>query len=225
MQKENLSGKTFPLLFFIFLILLGNPMVGIATAKPGYLFSGWHNGKQDRNYFEVGVSNPDSGETKIKFKSEAQAFRWSLFGTLVPISAGLVMAASASGSDEDPVIPLTLMGSGLIIGPSLGYFYGGLDDRGMKGMVIRFGIETAVVGVSLIVLSSVKGDFLDNVVAAVAVLGAGQALVLAHGIYDIAKVKGEVRKCNQSFKGTALILSPKFFPNSKIPGIQAQILF
>jgi hypothetical protein len=95
----------------------------------------------------------------------------------------------------------------------------------MKGMVIRFGIETAVVGVSLIVLSSVKGDFLDNVVAAVAVLGAGQALVLAHGIYDIAKVKGEVRKCNQSFKGTALILSPKFFPNSKIPGIQAQILF
>ena len=222
MQKENLSGKTFLFLFFMFLLLLGNLMAGMAVAKPGYLFSGWHNGKQDRNYFEVGVSNPDSGETKVKFKSEVKAFRWSFFGTLVPISVGLII--------HIPALSFTLVGSGMIIGPSLGYFYGGLGDRGMKGIVIRLGIETATVGAALIVFSSVEkegpwDEELGKVVLGVGVVGAGQVLVLAQGIHDIAKVKGQVREHNRSFKDTALILSPKFFPNSKIFGIQAQILF
>jgi hypothetical protein len=218
MQKENLLRKTFPLLVFIFLILLGNPMVGMATAKPGYFFTGWYNGNAHKNYLEGGLSNPDSVETKIKFKSEVQAFRWSLFGTLVPISAGLVTA------------PVILIGSGLIIGPSLGYFYGGLGARGMKGIVIRLGIETAAVGTALIVLSSVEeGDPWDEelgkVVLGVGVIGAGQALVLAQGIHDIAKVKGEVRKRNQSLKERALILSPKYFVHSRATGIQMQISF
>lgn len=161
-------------------------------------------------------------------KSESTALQWSLFGTLVPLAAGVGLAAAVSGPDENPVPPLVLMGSGLIIGPSLGYFYGGRSNRGMQGIAIRLGMEAVFVTTAGIAVEKVGTSTLEDfssIVAAVVILTVGQVFVLAHGIYDIANVKSEVRKYNQSLKKTNLMVMPKYFAQSKVPGVQLQISF
>jgi len=204
-------------------------MPGITQEKPGFSLNerpGWGHQKASSEEEDLNLAR---GQTKFKLKSETKALRWSLLGTLVPISTGVGLGILYSGPKDDPAPALVLIGSGLVIGPSLGYFYGGRSGRGFGGTMIRLGIEMVVVTGALVTASSVKGGGgFGNPTAAVAgviVLAVGQGFVLAHGIYDIAKVKSEVRKFNQSLEKTTLIIAPKYFSNLRAPGFEVRMTF
>jgi hypothetical protein len=228
MLIQRLPLRELTLLFTFVVIIFWNATPSVADKISRYsLFErlAWA-GPED--YSVTGHLNSTEGQTTLKLKSETKALRWSLLGTLVPVSAGLGTGILYSGPEDDPAPTLILMGSGLVIGPSLGYFYGGRGDRGMKGILIRVGMEVFFVSAAMIAVEEVGtsgfGDF-SNVVAAVIILSVGQGFVLAHGIYDIAKVKSEVRKYNQSLQKTSLMLMPKYFVDSGAPGIQLRIMF
>lgn len=227
MPTQRFLLRKIILLFTFALIIFWNPTPSFAHEILRFSPSGWLTWTGQEDYTVTGHLNPTREQTPLKLKSETKALRWSLLGTLVPITTGVGTGILYSRPNDDPAPALVLIGSGLLIGPSLGYFYGGKSDRGMKGVLIRTGIEVVTMVGAGIAVSSGGGDFGDfgNVVAAFIVLAVGQGLVLAHGIYDIAKVKSEVRKYNQSLQETTLMVAPKYFADSGAPGLQLRITF
>jgi len=169
----------------------------------------------------------------LEFKSEATALKWSLLGTLIPISAGAVVALTSDGK-QSPEVPLILSTTGVTFGPSLGYFYGGRSSRGAQGILIRVGTEALIGAFVLIseVSSTSGGEWLQGGPAeqkmekgSIAILVIGGVVVIADAVYDIYKVKGEVQKYNQSLQKINLQLVPKFFAESKALSLQVGITF
>ena len=79
--------------------------------------------------------------------SEQSAHRLSLWGTVIPVAAGVtwwaahgLQTGSASTSPDLPAGPGLLMAGGLIVGPTLGYSTAGLNGRGWRGAGIRSGL-------------------------------------------------------------------------------------
>ncbi|MCJ7508357.1 MAG: hypothetical protein MUO85_06450, partial [candidate division Zixibacteria bacterium] len=177
---------------------------------------------------------------------ENTALRWSLFSTLIPVATGVaiwILDKPESVPNYDPwgnvhyqdkepnrAIPVTLILSGIFIGPSIGYFYAGESDRGLDGIGIRMVIAlgtTALLGTILAKGTDTSGELgglrIIGAWALAAVIGSG--LTVGHSIYDIAKVKSTVRKHNDSLKQTTLILTPRYFVDSKTYGVGLQIKF
>lgn len=90
-------------------------------------------------------------------KSETKALIWSVSGTLLPIATGLGILFADKGKikryhgqytdwsyreSPDRTLPIVLMISGVMVGPSFGYFYGGEAQRGMTGALLRLVVGT-----------------------------------------------------------------------------------
>lgn len=76
------------------------------------------------------------------------AYAWAIGGTLVPITAAMVMGNLRN--DNGPLAG-TLVGSGVLLGPSLGQFYTGSLGQGFAGLGIRtLGGLMSVAGFALI---------------------------------------------------------------------------
>lgn len=77
------------------------------------------------------------GGDSLGLKSPSKAATLSLFGTLVPFVVG-----SRAGNTDGSVAEIGRAAAavGVFIGPSLGYFYGGCDRRGVTGISIRAGL-------------------------------------------------------------------------------------
>ena len=156
----------------------------------------------------------------VKEKNPKTAFVLTLIGTALPLAA---VAAAAAGAGDFGGIGLT----GLLVGPSFGYFYGGLLWRGLLGIGIR------TIGEGIILIGGLGAWFeawgWDDEEPdikkweGVALVGAG--IVLASAIWDLAAVKGAVNKRNLRARERALAISPLFNPRTKTVGITVRISF
>ena len=174
--------------------------------------------------------------------SEKTATRLSAFGTLVPAGLGLIVALSQKGEDyrvtvgmygeseivhrgPDRLAPISLISSGVVIGPSLGYFYAGRPGRAFAGM----GIRTAIGFGSLIGAFATcgwncgPGDGAYNTAWGIMVVGG--AVALGSAIHDISKVDDAVRSENQKHRHPKLAVMPEYFPGSKAVGLRAKLVF
>jgi hypothetical protein len=142
-------------------------------------------------------------------KSETTALMLSLSGTVIPV--GLAVAE---------VFEPRWVITGIFVGPSLGYFYGGEPGRGLKGIAIRGGVATASVLVGAELGLDIWGDG-----GGWWVVLAGTAFVVGDAIYDVARVRSTVRKHNEKLQARSLGIVPTYPPDSDAPGLALQLTF
>jgi len=166
------------------------------------------------------AQNGSYSNLTLQPRSEATALRYSLFGTVTPVATGFAVRGGSG---------IQLIATGVLIGPSLGYFYGGCTVRGITGIGIRVGLValTAVAADAAARSSSggSSGSFLEGVGAVLGVALVGSCVITIHAIYDIAKVKSTVRKHNRQFQERSLSLVPTYFPDLDAAGLALQLTF
>jgi len=175
--------------------------------------------------FSPGLQTPLAQEDQTSFqtspKSPGTALAWSLWGTLIPNAVGTTLLL-ASNEDWVEITGASLAEAGTVFGPSLGYFYAGLDKKGWSGNAIRGGLETARLIWLLSVAENGRVRSDDPAVTGGAIVA---AVVIVHAIVDIAKVDGAVRKRNEKLPQTVWMVAPKYFAGYKTGGLELQVRF
>ena len=140
--------------------------------------------------------------------SEATAFQRSLLGTVIPMGAGWAIALASGGDDNSAVAGLAGLSftGGLIVGPALGYFHAGKPGRAWAGIGARVLGLGAMVG-ALAESWECSGSECDP---ATAVYVAGSILTIGSASYDIASVKGAVRRQNEAAGRMSVSVGPRF---------------
>lgn len=166
------------------------------------------------------LPNPVSADTtdvQPQPKSPSKALVWSLCGTILPNIIGISMDAVSDKEDVE-IAAAAVANAGTVLGPSVGYFYGGVHKRGWTGSAIR-GVFTGFFLLAANEAEDSRGDGEELVASAIA------TFIIVHAIVDIAQVDGAVRKRNEKLRQTGWMLTPKYFAKSKTPGLQLQITF
>lgn len=129
------------------------------------------------------VVSADIGVAQESAPDGDVAMLLSLAGTAAPLAAGV--ATSSEG----------LFLAGMLVGPTVGYFYGGVSDVGLRGMLLR----TAVLGGSILAAIAICGDcsiFDDDAstTGAFLILTAGFLATAILDLRDIFRVSGVVER-------------------------------
>jgi hypothetical protein len=150
-------------------------------------------------------------------KSGSTAFMLSMFGTAVPIAAGLIGSSSNSRTSDDGPWGLMVVG-GYLVGPSLGHMYAGRGGHAAAGIGIR---TLALVGVGVAVGTSWDNPNTGSDALAVAslVLGGGAALL------DIGGASGSARSYNEKLQKSRLSIAPAAVGRTHAPGLEAHVSF
>lgn len=166
---------------------------------------------------------PPSPTSKPLSKSESTAKSLSLWSTVIPTVAGMVV-----GGHDKHVAGGALLITGMIVGPSTGYFYGNCPGRGAQGILLRACTAGATVGLTAYFARDTDtGDFGDNIanaVLAIGVGGMGVGVLIYEAIHDISHVKSEVRMHNAGISSMSLSVAPKFFAQSKTLGLELRAI-
>lgn len=85
------------------------------------------------------VAAPLASQTSPRPSRARNATLLSVFSTVVPMAAGVTVAALGSGGTGQTAAFTTLFWGGALVGPSVGYFWGGAGSRTIKGLAIRGG--------------------------------------------------------------------------------------
>jgi len=149
---------------------------------------------------------------------ETTAFTLSLTGALASWGLMLVYAAAAPEEGESTII--SVLGgvaiAGIMVGPSLGNFYGGCWGRGLLMTGLRVGASVAAIAYSLYY------DEADNTAVGVLWL----STLIGSAIYECATVKSAVRKHNAARlakRNLKLAVAP--FPVRRGAGLSVQLSF
>lgn len=171
----------------------------------------------------------DNQESEIyTLRSENTALRWSVLGTLLPTITGTLIVAS-SAEDGDNIGTLRFAGmlftGGLIIGPSLGYFYSNCPGRGLSGIGVRtMGLIIAAEGMAAGMGGDIYGgeDFSGGAIA-MTIIGGG--IFVGDMIYDFATVKKAVRDRNRKSGLSSFYIAPAYFPKHNAAGVSVNLAF
>ena len=163
-------------------------------------------------------------------KSELVAYGWALGGTLIPFVSGLIIVQPNKGSGANTTANI-LLGTGLILGPSLGQYYAGSYWRG------SFGIVPRVAG-SFIFSFGLLVDGLSDDKGAVGAVRSGApggdlillggSLMIAGTVYSLIDTHFAVKRANEKVKAQHFGFSPELFPSSNgglKPGVMAWARF
>lgn len=184
------------------------------------LYQKVHSDRQ-LNYEYREFQNSEESQTKPGLKSETKAFNLSFFGTLIPVGLG----ALSLTADKSGVAFASVAAAGIVIGPSLGYFYAGKSGRGLATAGLRFLLIPGVALASFATCGWDCGPGDSGYDAAWMILIAGEALVVASAVYDIATVKKAVRKKNQALGEKSWMMAPKYFAEAGAGGVEIKIKF
>jgi len=137
---------------------------------------------------------PGSGPAKA-------AFRTSLLGTVLPMLAGIGLAAWTDGGEAETLAFAGLFWGGALVGPSLGYARGGVMGSALPGLILRVGLFTITWAIAP------TRDFDDGILPNPEInLGKNggsddlglwvlsTAVILASGIIDIVRVADRVHE-------------------------------
>jgi len=158
--------------------------------------------------------------------SESVALNRSLWGTIVPIGLGLAMAASSgnegpNGNAEIGALGFVSFTGGLVVGPSLGYFYAGQPGRAWLGV----GLRTLGFGGLIAAVAASWDCYGAECAKARAAAAVGSALTLGWVIYDIATVRGAVRRHNEVAQGVSVRVAPTYSSRRHAAGVSVQLTF
>jgi len=148
-------------------------------------------------------------------RSGSTATHLSLWGTMIPLVGGLA-TFSISG--------VVIASTGLVVGPSLGYFYGGDNRRALTGI----GIRSMLAGASVAGFALWTETGAENANAACVIFIAGGGLLMIDTIYYIVCAHKAVRDYNKKIERehrASIKISPEYFGNQKAIGLKAQIKF
>lgn len=179
------------------------------------------------------LASPAAAQIAQPTAPEQKALRWSLWGTLVPVAAGSILwvtQASHAWASEGPdrTGAALLVAGGLILGPSFGYHSAGLHGRGVRGVWSRAGVTLLSFGTAYAICGwdCSKGDAAYEVAWVALATGSGLSAVSA--IYDIARVKHNVRRqraATRSSDTPQFSITPTYTPGQRALGLQVGIVF
>jgi hypothetical protein len=150
----------------------------------------------------------------FKEKSPGTALALSFVGTtVIPAIAILVTRSADSDSGKNTGVIVFLGAS--CLGPSLGYFYGGLAGRAALGTALR----AAGWGLFLKNLA-VWGDSGDEATAWI-----GLGVVAVSTLADLILVYSAVNNKNRRQREERLALAPVYIPQTKAWGVQVRVRF
>jgi hypothetical protein len=143
----------------------------------------------------------------IGLASPKRAFTRSMLGTFVPL----------------PTIVFTV--PGLVVGPSLGYFHAGMNGRAWTGIGIRaVGVGGMLSSFAICGWDCGPGDKNYDIAWAV-FIGSG-GIVVGSAIYDLATMKGRIRKHNAALLAPkSLSFRPVYYSNMRAFGAGLQLRF
>lgn len=163
------------------------------------------------------ASSPVTAES-LGLPKEKTAFTLSLTAALA--SWGLMLVSFAAATEEAPSEISSALGiaavAGIMIGPSLGCFYGGCWGRGLLMTGLRVGVSAAAIAYLL------ENDEADNTAVGVLWL----STLIGSAIYECATVKSAVRKHNAARlakRNLKLAVAP--FPVRRGAGLSVQLSF
>ena len=121
------------------------------------------------------------------------AFKRSLWGTVLPVTAGIIIVSIGVDGTGSTILFTTLFWGGALFGPSWGYFYANKGARGWTGIIIRS---------SIFMLANVLSpttDFNDGIfpnpdLDDIGIWALAGRVIIISDIYDIAKVKHYARE-------------------------------
>jgi hypothetical protein len=164
-------------------------------------------------------------------KKAKKAEMISNLGTFIPLAGGIIWWKY--GNKDDDITwagPVTLGLSGMIIGPSLGYYYGGCSHRGTTGIIVRTITGAITVGTAVAAGNSVESRGLNfqGFDVAIGVCAVGSLVLFLESLYDVSKVREIVNNSNREKARQAeahIALSPAYFADSNATGLQLQVTF
>jgi hypothetical protein len=188
----------------------------------------------------------DTLEFRLKSPQKAQAI--SALSTIGPVATGVlwwaldspeeIQSYSPNGrlrgsypENADRTGPVTLILSGIMVGPSVGYFYGDCPDRGAKGIMLRVGIGALTMIAADNAASRGSGDAFsfDGMAAGLAVAAVGVGVITIYALYDIGRVQSTVEDRNgkmmRQHEQTSVKLLPRYFADSGAAGFGLNISF
>lgn len=150
--------------------------------------------------------NTHNNEISVPY-SESHAFKSSLWSTLIPL----------------PTVVLTI--PGIVVGPSTGYFYSDMKGRAWRGIALRtVGLGGMISSFAICSWDNCgPGD--DNYTTAWIVFASSAGLMVASAVYDIASIKKDTRKKNDSIVHSSLSLVPRYFVQTKSVGVTLRLRF
>jgi hypothetical protein len=162
-----------------------------------------------------------SQETKAvdsaAFATARSAQTLGLLTTVIPVAlgGGLIVA----GRDEGTALYVgyLLASSGVIFGPSIADWRGGLHGRGVGGMFLRMGLAWG----GLITATIVCLPDCENQTATEVIFLGSQAAALGLAVWELATVKNRVIKASEGRIG----LTPTFSPQTGAIGFAARVRF
>ncbi len=137
--------------------------------------------------------------------------------TVVPTVAGLALFAGGSGGSRETGFHLA--GNGLLLGPAIGDWAGGLIGRGFAGWGLR---TLAAVG-GLGVAQAICWDSCSNAgeaAAAVVAIG-GLAVAAGHAVWDLATLRSAIRQ----HRARSVVVVPGYLPSRRAAGLTVWITF
>jgi len=227
MQTIRFGCKKLILLFGLVLVILLKGDFALGQKFSEKMLYQKVNSNTRLNYEYREFQNSEESQTKPGLKSETKAFNLSFFGTLIPVGLGVGLGAVSLATDksERGVAFLSVASAGIVIGPSLGYFYAGKSGRGLATAGLRFLLIPGVFLASFATCGWDCGEGDSGYDAAWVILIVGEALVVVSAVYDIATVKKAVRKKNQAWGDKNWMIAPKYFAESQTAGVELQFRF
>lgn len=166
----------------------------------------------------IGFARPIAAQGGV---SENTAFHLSLWSTVVPVAAGAAYWLSQKNPvPNDPFYepdrsgPSLIMAGGFVFGPMIGYDAAQLSGRGWKGVGLRAGLTLLSFAPAFAVCGWDCSNGDSQYDLAWLMVATGSGLSAAHAVYDIARVKHNVRRRRSAAPTTepALSITPTYAP-------------
>ena len=149
--------------------------------------------------FAVFVTPVLHAQTPGAAPTESGALHRSLWGTVLPIAAGVALAGT-NATDPDGLYAAILIAAGITAGPSWGHAYAGQGRRATRHTLIRAGVLLAASAGFLVTCDYCLEE---EEVLPMSIAAAGMLTLAAHATYDITTAPSSARR-----SGTGLSLSP-----------------
>ena len=221
MQRIQFGRKK---LIFLFILVLLMPLKGNFSWGQEFSEKPYQKVNLNKylNYENQEIQNSQKSQTKPGLKSETKAFHLSFLSTIIPATVGIGLAVTDEKVEEQAVAGGAVFSFGIIVGPSVGYIYGGRSGRGWAGVGIR---SALIVGTVLLAAATAgDGEIGGGEAPAIIVLGGVTAATIV-AIIDIATVKKAVRKRNQELGEKNWMMAPKYFARSRAGGVEIKVKF
>jgi hypothetical protein len=165
----------------------------------------------------VPTDTSDSTNT-LRLKSSGTGRLISAAGTLGVVGIGILMNSRTSNFLPGGYV----IASGIIVGPSFGYFYGNETGRGLGGIAVRAGIMGGSMIIGIIAGSTQRNGW-DGLGTAVVISGIGAVITCIAALEDINHVGELIDENNTKIRKASLSLETAYFPQTSSYGLNLRM--